>query len=319
MTTTGAQMKPDRADTPLPVAQAAALLQEPPEHRWLVEGYWPASGVGVVGGHPKSLKTWWALELAVSVATGTPCLGQFQVRKPGRVLVYLAEDPLPQVRDRLAALCAARKVALEQLDLYVITAPNLKLDSPQQLKNLDTTLAQLRPALLVLDPLIRLHSADESSSHEITPVLGHLRELQRRHDLAIVLVHHARKNAHRMDQGQGLRGSGDIFAWADVLHYLNRESAGVRLTTEHRSAPALDPVVVTLVGEPPHLEITDSSADQAPTLEDRILRTLATAGEPVPRTQLRSLLAVNNQRLGDALLELESLGRIRRTGDGWHV
>lgn len=319
MTTTVAEIHRNEAGTPLPVAQAAALAQESPEHRWLVEGYWPASGVGVVGGHPKSLKTWWALELAVSVATGTPCLGQFQVRKPGRVLIYLAEDSLPDIRDRLAALCATRQIPLEQLDLYVITAPSLKLDSPQQLRSLDTTLAQLRPVLLVLDPLIRLHSADESSSHEITPVLGHLRELQRRHDLAIVLVHHARKNAHRMDQGKGLRGSGDIFAWADVLHYLNRESAGVRLTTEHRSAPALDPVVVTLVGEPPHLEITDSASDPAPSLEERILKTLATANEPVPRIQLRSLLAVNNQRLGDALLKLHSLGRIRRTGDGWHV
>jgi len=316
---TVAPLQRNEAMTPLPVAQAAALLREPPEHRWLVEGYWPASGVGVVGGHPKSLKTWWALELAVSVATGTPCLGRFQVRKPGRVLVYLAEDPLPKVRDRLAALCAARNVTLEQLDLYVITAPNLKLDSPPQLRDLDSTVALLRPALLLLDPLIRLHSADESSSHEITPVLSHLRELQRRHDLAVVLVHHARKNAHRMDQGQGLRGSGDIFAWADVLHYLNRESAGVRLTTEHRSAPALDPVVVNLVGEPPHLELVDATPDQAPSLEDRILKTLATANEPVPRIQLRSLLAVNNQRLGDALLKLHSLGRIRRTGDGWHV
>ena len=304
---------------PLPVLQAAALAQEQPESRWLIESIWPADAVGVIGGHPKSCKTFWGLELAVSVATGTACLGRFQVKRPGRVLIYLAEDPAHAVRDRLSALCAHRGLSLSDVDLHVIVAPRLKLDANADLRSLDITLAKHRPVLLVLDPLVRLHSRDESIAHEITPVLDSLRILQRRHHLAIALVHHARKNAHRMDNGQGLRGSGDIFAWADVLHYLNREAAGIRLIAEHRTAPAPDPITLKLVSQPPHLEIVDQADNQAPSLEDRVLRTLATANEPIPRTELRGLLAVNNQRLGDTLLKLESLGRIRHTDDGWHV
>jgi len=57
-----------------------------------VEQLWGASSVGLIGGAPKCSKTWLGLDLALSVATGTPCLGHYAVPEPGPVLVYLAED-----------------------------------------------------------------------------------------------------------------------------------------------------------------------------------------------------------------------------------
>lgn len=302
----------------LPVIQAAALAVDAPERRWLVDALWPTAAVGVVGGHPKSFKTWWGLEIAVSVASGTPCLGRFAVQQPARVLVYLAEDPAHAVRDRIDAIAQRRGLALDALDLHVITIDRLRLDSNEHKRRLDATLARLRPRLLLLDPLVRMHDRDENHAHELTPILSGLRVLQRRHDLAIALVHHARKNAHGQRHGQSLRGSGDIFAWADVLHYLNRETKGIRLSVEHRSAPAPDSILLELQGEPPTLTAIDDETTTEPTLQERILHTLARADAPLRRTELRGLLAVNNKRLGDALAALERLGRIRRTHDGWH-
>jgi len=302
----------------LPVIQAAALAVDAPERRWLVDALWPAAAVGVVGGHPKSCKTWWGLEIAVSVASGTPCLDRFEVQRPARVLVYLAEDPAHAVRDRLDAIAQRRGMALDALDLHVITIDRLRLDSKEHKRRLDATLARLRPRLLLLDPLVRMHDRDENHVHELTPILSGLRVLQRRHDLAIALVHHARKNAHGSRHGQSLRGSGDIFAWADVLHYLNRETKGIRLSVEHRSAPSPDSILLDLQGDPPTLTAIDDETTTEPTLQDRILHTCARADAPLRRTELRGLLAVNNKRLGDALAALESLGRIRRTPQGWH-
>jgi len=52
-----------------------------------------------------------------------------------------------------------------------------------------------RPALLVLDPLVRLHAIDENAASEIAALLGYyLRALQRQASSAIALVHHARQN-----------------------------------------------------------------------------------------------------------------------------
>lgn len=53
-------------------------------------------------------------------------------------------------------------------------------------------------------------------------------------------------------------------------------------------------------------------------LPDRILDTLSRSHEPISRTALRSLLGVQNQRLGQALAKLEAIGRTHRSTRGWH-
>jgi hypothetical protein len=302
----------------LPVIRAAAIEPTPPDRRWLVETMWIEQGVGVIGAHPKQGKTWLGLELAISVASGKPFLGRFEVNKPGPVLIYLAEDASHAVRERLDSLCEARHIDLESLDLLIIDVPNLMLDRLSQQARLDATLAKYRPRLLLLDPLVRLHSKDENSAQEVTPLLGSLRILQRRHQTAIALVHHTRKQVNAGQPGQSLRGTGDIFAWADVLHYLQRSGSKLKLTVEHRSAPAPEPMHLHLAEEPPHLEIIADDSTREPTLQERILQTLNRSDGPLRRTQLRTLMAVNNQRLGEALTALERRGRIRRAATGWY-
>src|SRR3990172_6740345 len=88
-------------DDCLPVVPAAELDEPDPGRRWLVEGLWARAGVGIIGGAPKSCKSWLALDLALSVASATPCLETFAVAEPGRVLVYIAEDAAAVVKERL--------------------------------------------------------------------------------------------------------------------------------------------------------------------------------------------------------------------------
>jgi hypothetical protein len=179
---------------PLPVVQAAELETTEEEHRWLIETLWMRSAVGLIGGTPKSLKTWVGLEMAVSVASETACLGEFRVSQGGPALLYLAEDRRCTVRERLDALCYHRRLSLETLELHVITVPSLRLDARIDLDRLDATLRQYAPRLLLLDPFVRLHCADENSAQDVATILASLRELQRRHDVAIAVTHHTRKN-----------------------------------------------------------------------------------------------------------------------------
>jgi hypothetical protein len=58
----------------LPVVRAADLDEPDPTRRWLIESLWPRAGVGIIGGPPKACKSWLRLDVAVSVASGTPCL-----------------------------------------------------------------------------------------------------------------------------------------------------------------------------------------------------------------------------------------------------
>ncbi len=149
------------AHTSLPVLRVAAIEPRDADTRWLIRELWGYEAVGIVGGAPNTCKSWLGLEMGVAVASGTPCLGRYEVERPGPVLVYLAEDALDGVRERVASLCAHRSLALDALDLHVVTAACLRLDQQVDRERLDATLGDLRPRLLLLDPLVRLHRLDE--------------------------------------------------------------------------------------------------------------------------------------------------------------
>jgi hypothetical protein len=309
----------------LPTARVAELDEVTGPTPWLVRSLWSEQAVGFVAGTPKSCKSWFGLDLAISVASKTPCLDRFEVEQPGRSLVYLAEDSLPQVRRRIAGICQHRRLDLQTLDLFVVTSPSLRLDSSEDQARLDATLAQLRPRLVLLDPLVRLHHIDENSAAEISALLGGLRLLQRKHKAAIAVVHHVGKRS-RSQLGQALRGSTDLHAWSDSAAYLVRKRDRLELTLEHRSAPAPDPFAIELVGDDPasaHLQVcvddesSRSSAIPEPPLGELLRKRLADAPEPLSRASLRRELRVNNQRLGDALLRLERDGVARRSAQGW--
>jgi len=299
----------------LPTLQVAQVEAREAEQNWLIRRLWGDAAVGIIGGAPKSFKSWLGIDLAVSVASGTPCLGYFEVLRPGPVLVYLAEDALSSLRARVAGLCEYRRLSISELPLHVVTAPSLRLDQQEDCDRLDATLEALKPRLIVLDPLVRLHRLDENSAGEISRLLGYLRELNRRHDVAIVLVHHMSKKA-KAHLGQALRGSGDLHAWTDSACYLVKRKRGLELNIEHRAQPAPEPMVLRLTGAPAHLEV-EGQVTAPPPLAEQVRAILHQACEPRSRAALRRELGVNNQRLGDALLALESTGLATRTAKGW--
>ncbi|MGZ6135676.1 MAG: AAA family ATPase [Myxococcaceae bacterium] len=316
--------EPPERDKTFPVRHVAAIEPRPKDALWLVESLWAASGVGIVGGLPKSLKTWLSTELAVAVASGKDALGRFPVKLPGPVLVYAAEDDLPSMRARFQAVADARGVALKDIPVYLIDLPTLRLDDRDQLRRLHSTVARLRPRLLVLDPFIRVVRLDENSAQEVSAVLGSLRALQRELDVAVLLVHHMRKSpsAHL---GQQLRGSSDFAAWSDSGMYLVRDGPGdLVLSVEHRGAPAPPPLRLRLASSgPPHLVIDATAASpvvlggEASPLPEAILERLRSSRRPLATVELRDMLKVRKASLLDALNGLRSRSLVRRVQQGW--
>jgi len=308
------------SDQLLPVVRVDQISQEENAQRWLVEELWGASSVGVIGGAPKCSKTWLGLDLALSVATGTACLGKYAVPQPGPVLVYLAEDALPMVRERVEGMARHRGLDLDGVEIHVITAPTLRLDRDPHRGQLLETAKRLRPRLLILDPLVRLHGLDENNATEVAGLLAYFR-LQRQLDLSVMLVHHTRKNAAGgAAAGQGLRGSSDLHAFGDSNLYLRRNRDRLVLSSEHRAAAASPPVSLELIATNPqttHLEVIGKiHADGQRSLQEQVLELLA-KGTVLTRAKLRGDLSVKNQRLGEALESLEQTGRIRHTTAGW--
>ena len=308
----------------LPVEPAYRLAERAGESRWLVTGLWADEAVGIIGGEPKCCKSFLALDLAVAVAAGIPCLRRFAVPHPGRVLLYAAEDALHTVRLRLEGICAAAGLRLAELDVQVITAPCLRLDLEADRRNLAETVAALKPRLLVLDPFVRLHRIDENASGEVAPLLAYLRELQRRHAMAVIIVHHAKKGGAHVRAGQALRGSSEFHAWGDSNLYLRRQAEDLVLSVEHRAASSIPPVSLELAqrGDALALEVADRRAPvttAANSLDERITSALAETGQPLPFADLRARCRVRAATLYERLTALADGGRIVKAGNGYSL
>ena len=308
----------------LPVEPAYRLAERSEQHRWLVTGLWSEQAVGIVGGEPKCCKSFLALDLAVAVAGGVPCLRRFAVPRAGRVLLFAAEDALHIVRRRLEGISAAASVALANLDIQVITAPTLRLDLDADRRNLAETVARLQPRLLILDPFVRLHRIDENASGEVAPLLAYLRELQRRHDVAVLVVHHAKKGGGGVRAGQALRGSSEFHAWGDSNLYLRRDGEDLSLSVEHRAAPSMPPITIELAqhGTALALEVIDRRDPATPppsSLDERITATLAGADAALPFAELRAGCRVRASTLYQRLAVLADTGRVVKTDDGYRL
>ena len=305
----------------LPVVRVADIATEETRERWLIDQLWGAAAVGVIGGAPKCSKTWLALDMSVSVATGTACLGHYEVPEPGPVLIYLAEDSLAIVRERVEGIARHRGLQLDSVPIHVITASVLRLDREPHRSQLLETAQRLRPRLLLLDPLVRLHGIDENHAGEVAELLAYFRSLQRKLNLSVVLVHHTRKNAAGgTAAGQGLRGSSDIHAFGDSNLYLRRTADRLMLSSEHRAAAAARSVYLDLVAsdaQTTHLEVVgDVGGEKRRDLQKRVLDLLV-ENRVLTRAKLRETLSVKNERLGEALESLQQAGQISRTPTGW--
>jgi len=309
-----------KAAQPLVTRQVAQIEPLAEKRRWLIEDLWLASGVGILGGQPKVCKTYLAAQLAVAVAGGSTVF-QRPVRDAGPVLFFGAEDSLPALRERFDGLATALNLALDSLPIYLIDVPVLRIDRDRDLDRLHRTVEQHAPRLLVLDPFVRLATVDENSAADVSAVLASLRAIQRDHDLAILLVHHARKSP-ASHPNQALRGSSDFAAWSDSNLYLMRRHQRLLLFVEHRSAPSLDhPLHLQLRHEPaPHLALIDDvSEPDAPSgaLHQAILQCLTRSATPLSTTHIRDLLRRRKADVVDALHELRAQGHIDRNFNGW--
>lgn len=325
---------------PIKTIGLSAIADVPHEQRWLVDNVWPAEGVGLVAATPKIGKTWIAADLGISVASATPFAGHFRVREAGRVLMFASEDQNHEMKDRLRGFATARGLAFDDLAFQLVDEPILTLNRAKDLARFERRVRDDEPALVILDPLRRIYSGNESSSDGMSAVLGQLRRIQRQYHVAILITHHVTKQSEFDPvSGHSMRGSGDIHAWGDANMYAWRSKQDENVTIvrlEHRNAPRQDPfrlrrTVVTTPsgGTSAYLEYVEGevspNAPVAPTvnkvdeLRQRVLAKLDEAGSGIGFSKLREPLGVSAERLSGVLRQLEGEGLIAKAKRAWSL
>jgi hypothetical protein len=316
-------MNPDNL---LPVQRAGQLNSTGAQIHWLIEGLWADEAVGILGGEPKCCKSFLALDIALSIASGAACLRHFPVRRQGPVLLFPAEDSLAVVRQRLEGIASAAGQSLSALPIEVITAPVVRLDLSSDRQRLTNTLASIQPILLILDPLIRLHRVDENDAGQIAGLLSFLREVQRQFHLAVLVVHHSRKDANGSRPGQALRGSSELHGWGDSNLYLRRRGSQLTLSTEHRAAPSQDhiPLQLTQSGQALALSILpdpppEGSSAGAPSALEKVRQVLTQLREPTSVQRLRQLCGMRTASVCAALAQLSDQGVVSHDARGYQL
>lgn len=192
---------------------------------WLVDGLLTRGGVSLVGGEPKTFKTWLGLEACVAVATSTRMCGEF-FAAAGVAAYFFAEDMGRQVRNRLRALLAGANRSLFTGRLHL--CPRGKFLDITKDEDLALLVASCRLLgkidLLVLDPLRDVSSAAEDKSDEMSPVMRRLRVVAELLGCTVMVVHHTAKaslDTSKRRPGQRLRGSGAIHGATDSGIYLS--------------------------------------------------------------------------------------------------
>jgi AAA domain/RepB DNA-primase N-terminal domain len=161
-----------------------------PRPRWIVEGIWAEGACGFIAGDPKSYKSYLALDLAVSVASGGEWLGlrQHRVKRARRVLYLQEEDGRPLVKDRLRSVSEARSPRLFRAGILSLEPPSPVGDTAPIL---DTSVRSPRKSVVWTPPEGRLPVAVHIQSGFVAsdPLhQGRLRDFIERHEIDFVVI-----------------------------------------------------------------------------------------------------------------------------------
>jgi hypothetical protein len=220
---------------------------KPPE--WIYYDLIPEGGCGFISGIPKSLKTYFGLDLAISAALGKSFL-EHDIDKPINVLYIQREDPTSEVKRRHHVI-ASSKDARYTLDvpmrdlrpypgaLYVKTMMAIELHDEAWQIWLDEMIRRHDLKLVIFDTLVRsAPGVNLDKSEEVTSlVLNPLKQTAREYNCAMCFVHHNTKAQGNDRSGQNMAGSGQLHAWTDFLIAIKNKdedpkSGAVRLTVD---------------------------------------------------------------------------------------
>jgi replicative DNA helicase len=185
---------------------SASFSREPYPRDWLVTPLFIVGQPGVIGGARKTLKTSLIVDLAISLGTGKPFLGAFDVPQQRRVAVLCGESGEATVQETAQRICAAKQVRLNR-DCTVFWAFRLpQLSRPSHRASLRRSLEDNEIEVVFLDPLyLCLLGAGQGASaanlYEVGPLLFKTAQACLAAGATPILVHHTLKTARSAAKG----------------------------------------------------------------------------------------------------------------------
>ena len=231
--------EPDEKITGLNWLSLNTLLRYTRQPEWLVQDIWMDENVGWLAGVGKSYKSTLSLDLALSVASGLPFLGRFEVHKPGPVLMVQEEDPDWRVATRLQSIAEAKSISninivdnAKQFTMEIIDRSNIPLycsigkgftfTDDKMCDDLERAMSKYKPRMVILDPLFMMSAGvDEYKASEVSVILNKVKKWRNDFGCSFCIVHHYRKGAMG-EAHEKVYGSMALYAWSENSLFVSR-------------------------------------------------------------------------------------------------
>lgn len=176
--------------------------------RYLVKDILAEGQNCIIGGPSKSLKTSFAIDLALSIGTATPFLGEFTVNESARVAVMSGESGGYTLQETARRIAAYKEIELSAAKvLWGFELP--QVSSADDLHDLEAMITDHEVEVLILDPLylclLGIDFASQASNvFAMGPHLQHLSAIGDRTGCTMICLHHTKKSTARTYEPLGL-------------------------------------------------------------------------------------------------------------------
>lgn len=231
-----------------PLSTEELINWTPPKVTYLVgNGILLPGSKMIIYGRGGSFKSMLAMDLSSKLATGQRWLG-FETHR-SRVLNVQEEITQGQYRNRVIKYMAGHHLTYPS-NLWWATVPSFKLEG-DGLAKLDANMHNLKPEVLVLDPLYRITRLDINKPSDAQILIEKLDRLCVSHNCALVLISHTRKPSNQgvSDWGQELIGASFLFDWADTnlaMELVNNDTIRLRWEKVRHAEVSIPNMLVSL-------------------------------------------------------------------------
>ena len=231
----GEKAEQDPKATNLPpsvdVTQWHGIILPPPDP--VLEGAFDLGTKGLIVGPSKARKSFFMIQLLLSVAAGLPEFLTWTIKQARRVIYLNLEIPPAHFQQRIRRMMSALGITPEMLAgrFHVVNARGLQ-PSALLLPQIVERAREHQAEIFCVDPVYKLIAGDENKQEEIKPLLRMFDQLANKTNCAVLYCHHGQKgfagDRQTIDRASGTGVLARDFDWmASLCHHQSHKETGM--------------------------------------------------------------------------------------------
>lgn len=220
------------------IPASGLLATLPPKRDWVIDGFIPSKIVAAIIAAGGTGKSYFAMHIAVCVASGMPLFGRYQPRSAAKVVFISGEDDQHELQRRLhkvvAGLSPEARLLVNQNLQFIDLADSFELFTERNSKGeiditkipeliCDQVINQMGSGigLVIVDPVARFRGGEENLAADATRFVQALQQIRDRLNTSVLCLHHVNKGAGSGGNQNNARGSSAFIDGVRLVFQLN--------------------------------------------------------------------------------------------------